>query len=188
MMRRTLAIAGRLTFHLACALSLLALLAVVVLWVRSHRGGDDIGYSGGERRCYVRTGGGEIALELSTYPGGTFRPQFRWDVDARRSGQVYFIQRDSAWKRHGFMAFTSYVGSLSRPTGTVRSVIAPMWAVALPAAVLPCLWVMRAARRGRRRRAAGGLCARCGYDLRASPGRCPECGTEPGAAITPVEA
>jgi hypothetical protein len=64
-----------------------------------------------------------------------------------------------------------------------RLAVVPLYAVALITAVPPVVWVRgRLRRRRAARRAAAGLCPRCGYDLRASPGRCPECGAAPAAA------
>jgi hypothetical protein len=60
--------------------------------------------------------------------------------------------------------------SPSRPHGWHEWIV-PMWAVALPAGVMPAAWLAR-------RRRAEGLCPACGYDLRATQGRCPECGRQ----------
>jgi hypothetical protein len=58
------------------------------------------------------------------------------------------------------------------------SVTVPYWAVGSFGALLPFARLASLYKRSiRRRRARGGLCPRCGYDLRASPGRCPECGS-----------
>ena len=163
---------------LLAAASLLLCFAFLALWFRSHRAGDDIGYSAGARRHYLRTGGGEMALEISTYSTDRFRPQFRWETDPRRAGALYMIRRDSVWKRLGFYAAQGSIGSPGRVVGATSTVMVPMWLPAALTAPLPALWLAtRTRRQRRRRRAESGLCARCGYDLRASTGRCPECGT-----------
>jgi hypothetical protein len=59
-------------------------------------------------------------------------------------------------------------------------VVTPHWFVVLMASLLPGLWVGRAY--AARRKAGGGRCPGCGYDLRATPERCPECGMVPRAA------
>lgn len=64
--------------------------------------------------------------------------------------------------------------SLGR-TDVEHFAVAPAWLTAVGLAVVPMVWVIRYARRGRRIRM--GRCRACGYDLRATPERCPECGT-----------
>ncbi|MDB5292350.1 MAG: hypothetical protein JWL69_3591 [Phycisphaerales bacterium] len=57
------------------------------------------------------------------------------------------------------------------------SMTVPCYAVTLPLAFAPAVWLMRFRRSRRMRRLARtGFCRKCGYDLRATPGRCPECG------------
>jgi hypothetical protein len=72
--------------------------------------------------------------------------------------------------------FTSFQPGRSgnRPATSYLEVVAPLWSVALPLAVLPALRAIGWWRE--RDSAARGLCPGCGYDLRATPGRCPECG------------
>ena len=63
---------------------------------------------------------------------------------------------------------------------------APAWVLTAALALLPVGRSVAAvgSRHTRCRRATGGLCGTCGYDLRATPHRCPECGAVPERATT----
>ena len=55
------------------------------------------------------------------------------------------------------------------------AVLVRYWFLCALSAVAPGFWLLNRFRgRARKRR---GACPKCGYDLRASPDRCPECGT-----------
>jgi hypothetical protein len=109
----------------------------------------------------------------------------RWSHWTGASSGIRLIEdgRSPLWQRLGFGAGASTVKVWS-----MIGVGVPTWfLVLLPAlsTALPTLLVRRARQR-RRRRAADGLCAACGYDLRgAAHDRCPECG-EPVAVAAAV--
>ena len=74
--------------------------------------------------------------------------------------------------RFGFWVKWHHTRSVVR-----REIILPYWFLAIVTGILPTAWLITRRRESlRRRRAAAGLCTRCGYDLRASSGMCPECG------------
>ena len=86
--------------------------------------------------------------------------------DGTRDGERLHVGR--------FRVGRSVDASLWHCTIESRWVTVPTWSVAAGAGLWPTIVAARALRS--RRRAAGGRCPRCGYDLRASPERCPECG------------
>ena len=77
-----------------------------------------------------------------------------------------------SWLGVGAGAFNT--GTASNPNSRIRFLLIPYWLVVALTAAPVTVWVL--GQRKRRRRCAGGLCLRCGYDLRATPDRCPECG------------
>ena len=95
----------------------------------------------------------------------------------RNTGQDFYPAIDREGRYFGFelarQSRTPYVALLF-PT------VVPLVLLLVP----PGLLLYRD--RCRRKRAARGCCARCGYDLRMSPGRCPECGPSPRPAIRPA--
>jgi len=88
----------------------------------------------------------------------------------------------------GFSYGTGWIGaSMANVTGLTafRRLTIPLWFMLVITFALPAGRWIGLLRRWReiRRRAAAGLCLRCGYDLRATPGKCPECGAGSRAAL-----
>ena len=118
--------------------------------------------------------------------------------DRRRRDQSYAawwqtLEPTSAWQAHGFLFFVrmpdlSSDGQHFTSDAVLYQYQAPDVLVIASASFLPLSVPVRVAlrRRIRRRRARGGLCPECGYDLRGGDGaRCPECGAECVAKLTP---
>jgi hypothetical protein len=159
------------------ALSLLLFAATVVVWVRSHRACDAVGWGtvrdvpagqmlelrgvgwGGGRVCFVSAG--DLPADvMSDYRGWFHLSQPPHALDRPRA-------QPSALNQLGFY--------LILPPSE-RGVIVPAWFLALGFAVLPVVAAVRWGRRRRSRRT--GSCVRCGYDLTGNvSGTCPECGS-----------
>jgi hypothetical protein len=174
--------------NLPPALSLLLLVAVCVLWVRSYRVRDIVifGAEGGNEqivqsllgRVQWRTEFGFGYHGATWYQADRLVPQAIW-----HGGMSGYPQRVE-W-RLGFVCQTYSTSELDYHFGggtfttRHRLVVVPYW---FPAALFcagPLAFAIHRVRR--RRRTAIGCCRSYGYDLRATPGGCPECGTPTGA-------
>jgi len=196
---------GRL-FRIAVVCSSALCLVVLFLWVRSYWRMDKFVWLGSgdkntvwnnvcaacgevqvERRCLVndifrdwgiKTGFSSTQLTTKTTLIG-------W-VDEPRSDGTFVRPNGLIWS----FRFAGFDGFAERGTnGADWMAVVPLWFPAALTAILPGCLLYRLRRA--RRRAAKGLCQRCGYDLRSSPERCPECGSpvpapaEPSTGIAP---
>ena len=172
----------RRLLNLLTAVSLLLCVAVVFLWVRGDRRGDELGF-------YF---GGDVYGVFST-PGCLLLGRVHYEEHADDWGSGIFVTHGSdgspgllCWAiimdfgRHasGFGVVDARYppdGVSQRPPSAV-AVMVPHAFVAACFAVGPAAWLVRRLVRRARRRGPG-HCSGCGYDLRATPDRCPECGT-----------
>jgi hypothetical protein len=168
--------------------SLMCLVAVVVLWVRSRFALDAMTLQWGrhtddhwrsvEVNLSSSASGCAAYLEIQNMTNpGLARSYRNMPVgpavlfSSSPPGRAWLCVPPRWWNR---LRFFHEQGS----TGPLWHMVAfPHWFLLPFFAAMPLLSVLRA--RTRRRRVREGLCVNCGYDLRASPERCPECGLVP---------
>ena len=181
----------RRLFSTAALVSLVLYVLILAAFARSLWWSDDFQLNTVEDRgrlhyrwyyCVLSGRGGlELACDAEIMEGVYVTPREgslsgdprRWQSSHARPARYprpAFNTRERA--KYGFWFKWTSSSSTVR-----REVIVPYWFLAVLTGVLPSVWLVRRRRESvRRRRAAAGLCANCGYDLRASGDTCPECG------------
>jgi hypothetical protein len=160
-------------FTVAAAASLLLCVGLAAWWVRAQFGDE----------LWVRCVGHSMVLYGADGSAAAAAPMYFFDpavsVTAFEgpSGLLRMLRAGRLRTTGSHIAGVEVYRDASGPQPTFRAVVFPVAYPVLLAAVLPTFWVTTRLRR--RRRAAGGQCAACGYDLRATPDRCPECGAVP---------
>jgi hypothetical protein len=164
----------RRLFNLAAAVSLVMMLAITVLWMRSYVWQayvtSDWGPRG-ETRLFAHINRGTGFFGFHRHGPQKVLLPFYWSLSeipttfspsGEGFGTVHF-------SRFGFRLWTG------RDYGRFYvNVFIPMWFASLALSILPAV---RLSARLRQSSVDEGLCQNCGYDLRATPERCPECGT-----------
>ena len=163
--------------------SLILLIAVTALWVRSYFVKDDILFprpDGSRRTIGIKTYPGTIDVDVIRMTVAVTDPP-RWD---RSEVDAYDRKRSREWdKKNSILGFaqvrTNFGGQhpvlKKHYAGYHSEWFVPFWSLAFVALLSPIVLILSSIRRRRRRNK--GLCPQCGYDLRATPDRCPECGT-----------
>jgi hypothetical protein len=186
----------RKLFTLAAGASAVLCAGVCVLWVRSYfaadrlfwQGWDDEGDRSYRRQDMILSGSGGVGMSRVVQSGP--RESYRMSIDrwlARTGPRPFhaalpaaypdFMGDKPVWGGFKWSGSTYMEAGRTRPRAYGWQVVVPYWALFAVTASLPLGWGWRWQRR--RRLAAFGHCAACGYDLRATPDRCPECGAVP---------
>jgi hypothetical protein len=171
----------RRLLNLLTALSLLLCVAATALWVRSHRGGATLLYSGTGQCGVASAYPGYLMLSVSprsSGPGDGFE-------SVPRAVEIELPARTAHYHSAAGIGYVTWPGT---PGGTSRllmlpfRLLAPTLALA-PAAALAAACRRRLRRRRVTRRQSQGLCSACAYDLTANlSGVCPECGSRTASA------
>jgi len=175
-----------------CALSVVASLLVIVLWVHSYRRHEVLLY-GTHRHCAtIGATHGRFSLRhmrLESNDSGVHfgDPGFKHNSARAQPMQPGLYASDCrifwAIGPFSFIVGSERAGDWQRPGGAhwdmhLQELIVPHWFVLMLTVCPAVLLVYRHAKRPRE-----GHCAKCGYDLRASPQRCPECGAATAAGV-----
>jgi hypothetical protein len=177
---------GRRVFRVFALLSWVILALLLALWVRSFWVSDRLHSS------RFRADGKFVQWEKRLLTVGRGAVAYRCEAEYFPRSRDF---RETHWMGHSIwpakypqVEFGSPRGMLGiqiidrvergligkQPKWWGHGLLVPLWAIAIPFAIIP-LWTTRAAlvRRQRRHR---GQCEGCGYDVRFSRERCPECG------------
>lgn len=172
--------------------TLLLLMTVLVLWIRSPRHADGVAF-------YTPTGHldglasdrGGMLFCASDIPFGR---EMGLTADAMSTSADEFAAIhdtlfDPSNQKWHFLGFRVAAGTLGTWRWKFNAILVPYWALLIPLAIPPMFGFRRVILRARRKRR--GQCLACGYDLRQSPDRCPECGrpvegSGSGAAVKAV--
>jgi hypothetical protein len=187
----------RFLLNLTATLSLILLMAVVVLWVRSYSHTDYIAMENVFDRadptpdspgiCWhtwaLMSQGGSLGLigRLYEMEGVSEWPENgRYFSFGGTSPRCPFSSLNKGWSGFWFYCHRRALHPDDASDASVilgRQVTVPMWFLCAGLGILPAMKLKRLLRRP----VNTGLCLACGYDLRTTPDRCPEC----GAVVTP---
>jgi len=179
----------RRLFILSAAVSLLLFVAVMVLWVRSDGGRDDIDFKWRGRTYAIASEAGRIGIgnRPQLYDFSQWQLQRAREIGRKLDRLQASVQAGSAPANQADeikRLDREETAVLTRPMPvTVQYRIHYIWLAAL-SCVLPARWLWYWHRR--QVYAAGGRCLSYGYDVRASPDRCPECGISVHPEIGPT--
>jgi hypothetical protein len=183
----------RSLFNLCAGASLVALVAVCVVWFRSYRLTERIDWrnEGGSRSIRSAVGYVEVSLlsaDWSKHPKEFHGPRYQRDLAQPPINYMLFMcsSRGTTWADYEWRGF-AWNERRNRIQGVLHArAVAPMWSLAVLTGLMPLGsglgWFRR---RWRGRPKGAGLCRGCGYDLRATPLRCPECGLAAAGGTLP---
>ena len=156
----------RWMFNAAAVASTLLLAAVLVLWVRSYRIGDEIAFIHENYNLFF----------VGSYDG-TFDLERQSQLQGRTQG-YHGLMHEELWiiTTYGGARICDWWFDWPSSNGYIMYFALPDWLPAVLFPILPGIGLRRILRRLNPGEAGQSLCPACGYDVRASKDTCPECG------------